>query len=310
MEFITRYLNLSTVMNFILISMALYFIVRHLIPTYFAKKNEESHKDFEALVRQKKMELTSTTLDLEEALFSKNISKESKSEFLKFIDTKFPRQTEFYKNLEQKAGWQEGIIGKDFLEKYSDLLPFNMQFQDVKKVLHNASYEIVHRGDYEKVLLLIWLEKLIYCLKMDQPLPRHSTTNVYNDLSLWRWSLLRMTLGNGHWQSLVFDNLSLINDHRSEILSTKNLLDFTKNHKIWWEKLKNYILQIEAFLPIDEKELMTLKNKDVSKKEKLQFLKRYHPDTISWEIIHNDHRAIYEPLLNENFIKINETLKE
>ena len=172
----------------------------------------------------------------------------------------------------------------------------------------NTNYEIVHRGDYQKVLLLIWIEKLIHCLAINQSLPSPPNIMVSCELPLWRWALLRISLGVGAWQESIFDNQSLVFDKRSEILSTKNLQDYVKNSKAWWEKITNYIYQIEAFYPLEESDLLRLEKSSLSKKEKLQFLKRYHPDMIDWDLIDHSLRSSYEALIQNNFIKINEKI--
>lgn len=311
MELVTRYLNVSSVINFIMVASMLYLLVKYVIPTYFSKKNEDRKKDFEALVRQKKQELTSTVLEVEGVSFKSDNNSELKSEFLKLIENKYPKHVDFYKKLESNAGWQEGFIAKDFLQYFPDLLQFDLQFLDIKKIITQSTFDMIHRGDYQKVLLLAWLEKLFLCLKLDQPLPKNGQSNSLSmELPLWRWSLMKISIEDSKWQSVHFDNQSIFNNHRNEIFAAKNLLNLTKNSKLWWNTLINFVYQVEVFYPLEEFDLNAMKLDLLTKKEKLHILKRYHPDIISWDLVNADCRISYEAILNENFSKIKEKIKD
>ncbi len=311
MELITRLLTVSSLINFILISSILYFLVKHIIPTYFSKKAEENQKDFEALVRQKKQELTSTTVETNGFSFTVDTQSESKSEFLKNIEEKFPHHSAFYKKLEASSSWQESVLNKDFYQIYPAMFMLDLPFLELKKIFSQSNYDLIHRGDYANVLLLIWLEKFYYCLKFDQPLPKNaSLASLSLELPLWRWALMRITMENTSWQNSRFDNLAIFNTKKNEIFSVKNLLDLTKNSKVWWNKLASYVYQIEPFYALDDYDMKNMNIDKLSKKEKLQILKRYHPDTVVWDLIAVDLRADYESMLNDNFSRVSDYLKD
>lgn len=308
-EILKRYINMSSMINFTLVTIGLYVIVKHIIPIFFSKKDKESEKNFEALVRLKKQELTTTNIDLNSFDLKNNEFFTIKNDFLGFIESKFRDHVEFYKKLETAVGWQEGQITKDFKQYYPDLFQFDLQMLDIKKVLMTQSYELIHRGEYTKVILLAWFEKLLHCLSLDLPLPKLAENSLLSDnLSLWRWSVMRQNLEAQNWQEVLFDNHSLFAKSKTEILNTKSLIFLTKNTKMWWQRLLNILHQIEIFLPIDEFELTELQSRVPSKKDKLLMIKRYHPDTVAWEIISSQHKAMYEKLLNENFSKLSNVL--
>lgn len=310
-EVLVSYVNVASVLNFFIFIVILYGVVRYGIPAFFAKKNDESHINFDALIRLKKQELTNANIDIDGLDLKKDNAPIHRSEFLKIIEKNFSQHIDFYKKLESNSGWQEGIIQKDFLGLYPDLFQFDVQFSDVKKVLSNFSLELIHRGDYSKVLLLAWFDKLIFCLEKDLPLPKmQNTQSVSLDLSLWRWAIMSLCLEDHEWQNALFDNQFFFSKSKNQLYNTKSLLFLIKNYKLWWNRVQNIIQQMEIFLPLSSYDISQLVEKDYSKKEKLKILKRYHPDTVNWDIISSTSKMRYEALLNDNFSNLNQSLLE
>lgn len=308
-----KHFNLTSVINFIVIALMLYFAIRHIIPYFFSKNVEDNHKNFDALVRQKKQELTSTTLEsvTVDSMLTDAILLKSQSEFLKFIESKFRNHLDFYKKLEADTSWQENVIVQDFKKNYPDSLLFDLQFHDLKKVLLNSNYDLVHRGDYVKVLIITWLEKFYYCLSHNYPLPAlNHGLHLSDDLSVHRWSFLRITLDEYSWQESLFDNQSIFAASKNKIFTSKSLMYLTQNYKAWWSRYLNLLYQLEAFLPINDIDVENVLKNDLSKKDKINLLKKYHPDSMSWDIIDPKYRSSYEKILNENFSKINNILAD
>lgn len=286
-----------------------WFIVRNLIP-YFFRQNEkkiQNETNFQSLILQKKMELQknqeaeSLNKDVNSSLLSTH-----KNIFLNYIEKNFNEHLDFYKKLDSVSSWQQTYFEDDLKNINSSLPSFSISYNEVKDVIMKQNWDRLHRGDFKKVLLLTWYYKFFITLSFDRPLPVNmDIKNDFSSNAYWRWALLFLTSSDHSWQKMIFDNLSILQEGRNEILSDANASKFLSNPAIWWNKMENIAYEISKCDEISDEEISQIKSKTAEKAFKKNQLKKYHPDSFMWELIFSDYKKLYETRLNINFSKIN-----
>jgi len=321
--------DFSIITDTLLVFFLLYFIIKYLIPIWLGnnsllKKDKFKSDDIDSLIRQKERELTNLNYRIQPNAENKDKKNSWEMEIEKKITDS--NMVNFYIDLFRKGQWDRSVV----LEKIR--ISISQQCQkiheyvqitekDLRNSLVNSKDIAIHQGEFEKVVLFLYLKKWIEVLF--HPLNHHAyPKGIFSQAGIfwaWRFTLLKTAnLKDSHWQmnSIKNEDEFFSKFQKLEELLLSNSFSFFKSPKNFWEFLETIVYQLEVFYPLNDETMLEYFQQQLGDEREKEFQigkifkklsQRFHPDRAPLELIEEDSKNFFLSLLEKNFQRLLKT---